>query len=602
MKDAIHRDSASAWKQLRTAGGLDITYRDEDLVDRLKNSLDENAASLEEALGNSSTDEFIRAFFQVVHPFVEIFRDILKFFNKAGEKEGQSQLQISITDDHIGLEDFIEFLTHLKSIKIPTDIPSVDSDGIWALQRIVSDYSYENDRVLPRSDRINKNADCDDVNSWIERYEEGTYLPLPKSVSQYRMGLGITDATNIVSFVIETIRIHCNPKDRSWFELYSEELVENSLPATALNMRTIAINETDHWVRTNILSLALLIDMSPEDREIINHKLQSCYSQYDRVRVEAVNCIVEIEKLLSLPVWRKRHELYGVWVATQLVQALESDGHVVELLHNNGEFQFRFREATLAIFETTDPIASLITERRTKSSNLVGRGRVNAVQPDFAFWRDDIAKCELIIEVKHYRNRSRRNFRDALIDYGRAHQTARIVLVNYGPTGDLFVDLPDDVADRSEMIGHLIPNNRSEIDRLYDIVRTQIGRPVIRPLANRIELEDCSTAVDCRVLFEVPSVKFEEFLAVGNRNVTIPTPVTIEPVSEFPERLGRGNLLIEFLRSCEPIGDIMRSRRCVVLLTNDFGILQLRSQSYDVEVLEEWQENHIAVVRVRPRK
>jgi hypothetical protein len=118
--------------------------------------------------------------------------------------------------------------------------------------------------------------------------------------------------------------------------------------------------------------------------------------------------------LLSLPAWKKRHEFYGVWVATQIVGALED--HEVVINHDNGELKFAFAEARIADIESSRPKLSLFAERRTRLADPVGESRTSAVQPDYGIWTRsaNFPKCVLVVEVKHYKKRSRRNFRAAL--------------------------------------------------------------------------------------------------------------------------------------------------------------------------------------------
>ena len=88
----------------------------------------------------------------------------------------------------------------------------------------------------------------------------------------------------------------------------------------------------------------------------------------------------------------------------------------------------------------------------------------------------------MIVEVKHYKRRSRSNFREALIDYANAHPRAMVVLVNYGPVGSAFVDLPKAISDRCKMIGYLNPENPLAQDSFREAVQTCVGTPVIKTI------------------------------------------------------------------------------------------------------------------------
>ena len=82
----IHRDSLAAWADLQERAGLELGGRDKGLDEELKNRLAPSARSLEEALRRATTDELVRAFFDVLQPFVAMFRAILEFFEKEPPK------------------------------------------------------------------------------------------------------------------------------------------------------------------------------------------------------------------------------------------------------------------------------------------------------------------------------------------------------------------------------------------------------------------------------------------------------------------------------------------------------------------------------------
>ena len=81
-----------------------------------------------------------------------------------------------------------------------------------------------------------------------------------------------------------------------------------------------------------------------------------------------------------------------------------------------------------------------------------------------------------MVEVKHYKRSDSRNFRDALVDYARAHPDAAAMLVNYGPVG-LSEELPYDLRRRCQTVEHLNPRNKQAKDEFRKAVREQIGDP-----------------------------------------------------------------------------------------------------------------------------
>jgi hypothetical protein len=94
MMSRIHRDSFATWADLQERGGLELDGRDEGFEEDLKNRLRPSARSLEEALRHASTEDLVCAFFDLLQPFVAMFRAILDFFGKAGATEGRQQWNI----------------------------------------------------------------------------------------------------------------------------------------------------------------------------------------------------------------------------------------------------------------------------------------------------------------------------------------------------------------------------------------------------------------------------------------------------------------------------------------------------------------------------
>jgi len=186
--------------------------------------------------------------------------------------------------------------------------------------------------------------------------------------------------------------------------------------------------------------------------------------------------VQDLVRLLSLPAWRKRHELYAVWIATEILAAAE--GHDVNIHHTEGELQFAFRQTKIADIESARPAVSLFSERRTPLRYPIGKGRKSNVQPDYGLWRQEPKReqCSLVVEVKHYKRSDGRNFRDALVDYARARPDAVAMLVNYGPVG-LSEELPYDLMRRCRTVEHLNPRNKTAKEEFRKAVRKQIGDP-----------------------------------------------------------------------------------------------------------------------------
>lgn len=493
MGDDIYRDSLSAWRGLSEIGGLELDDRDEDLATQLKKKIDPNAPDLDTALECAPMDVFLEALFQVVQPFSLMFRDVLDFFERAGALEGQTQWKVSVGEEFIDLRHFEEFLVNWNNIECDIEIPAIDRANAFIPNGVrveLGGFKYLRESA-PRDGTIS--TGIQDVDAWLVEYDKGRYTPLPDSLHPKRLCPGLNDAASIVIAALTVLRGQGLDREKMLSEHRARSCQSDE--HDALHPWTIAQNETDYWLRSCVQYLAELSIRSKEEQNAFGSKLASAYAKFPRRRMSANIQIQDLQRLLSLPAWRKRYEFYGVWVATEIVRVLND--HEIAINHSDGELKFAFAETRIADVKTARPKVSLFSERRTPLANPVGNSRVSSVQPDFGIWARGRHPdtCVMIVEVKHYKKRSRRNFREALIDYATAHPKATVVLVNYGPVGSDFTDLPSSISNRCKMIGYLSHGDRLARDRFRDMVRTCVGDPVIA-----VSHAECVTSADIIVI------------------------------------------------------------------------------------------------------
>lgn len=433
----IYRDSLSAWNGLATVGGLEAEGRDSDLAGELKNRLDFDTDTLESALRVTPVDAFVQALFGLIQPFPMMFADVLRFFESAGAREGKTQWRVVLEDDVVELRHFQDFIERWETISCELDVPAIDQWEAFLPNTVrrevgASDYLFE--EYVGR-----EMCGIEDVDAWLADYGRGTYGPLPGTLRPERLPEGLDDATRIVLAALDVIRRRWSGRKEMLAELRAQGGAPD--PRDGLDPWTIAQNETDHWLRNTVVMLGRLQSRPVGERERFGAKLAAYYGPMGRRLVNADVDVADLERLLSLPAWRRRHELYGVWVATEILASVED--HEIDIHHSEGQLHFAFREARIADVRSARPVVALYAERSTPLDKPVGKDRTGAVQPDFGLWREgrDPDRCTLVVEVKHYKRRARRNFRDALIDYACAHPHARVLLVNYGPVGS-FEDLP----------------------------------------------------------------------------------------------------------------------------------------------------------------
>jgi hypothetical protein len=591
MAAEIYRDSLSAWNGLREIGGLDLDYRDEDLVTYLKDQLDPSASDLETALSRTSTDQFLQALFQTIQPFVGMFRDVLTFFEQAGARYGQSQWKVRVGDDFLNLRHFEEFLERWNTITCEVEVPALDRANAFIFNTVRAKKGGHDYLTEGRSWDKPIITGVPDADVWLAEYFAGRYAQFPPSLSPDQLPHGLDDAARVVMAALSVIQLRGLTRD----QMQSEHRARSyqSVEHDAFHPWTIAQSETDLWLSSHIMYLTNILGKSQEEKEAFGTELVSAYSKFPRRRFSAKVDVRDLERLLSLPAWRKRYELYGVWVATQIVGAL--DDHEIVFKHENSELKFAFAEAIIAQIETSRPRLGLFSERWSPLVNPVGKSRTDGVQPDFGIWTlgSDSPECILVIEVKHYKKPSRRNFSDALTDYARAHPKAKVVLVNYGPVGSVLASVPEPERRRCQLIGYFNHDDYKAQAEFRDLVRSCVGEPVVRVLNDGALSATEIIAVDTSLSMS-SAIQSDSFLNFFDRHESKMVALIDERIRGFVPAEGLAqwfatNQLGASTSLSEPVSELLRMYEIVTLVTDQEGFYSLRASgnidTFDHELL-----------------
>ena len=475
--DKAHRSALSAWHELVETGGFEPDGRDLELADGLRQAFNGDAESVEEALASATMGAFVEALFRAIEPFPMMFGDILRFFKSAGAREGQRQWRLVIGDDVFDLEHFVEFEREWRWLECEFDVPAVSGHEAFLPNTVRNDLEGV-DHLLDAGITLSgQTTGLEDVDMWLDAYEADQYAAFPASLLPERLPLGLDDAARIAMAALYVVRDAGYDRRMLLETLRVRRASMGALDRDdGLNLWMIAQNETDYWLRTTVQILGRLVAGPEAERARFGAELRARYETLPRRRLNVRVDVQDLVRLLSLPAWRKRHELYAVWIATEILAAAE--GHDVNVNHAEGELRFAFRETRVADIVSARPVVPLYSERRTPLESPIGKGRKNNVQPDYGLWRKDLHRewCSLVVEVKHYKRSDGRNFRDALIDYARAHPGAVVNLVNYGPVG-MSDELPYDLRQRCRTVEHLNPRNKEARDEFRKGVREQIGEP-----------------------------------------------------------------------------------------------------------------------------
>jgi hypothetical protein len=601
MAGEIARDGISAWQWLCDAGGIEIRGRDADFVEALRVALRPSAPTLEDAVRETSTDDLISAFFSVAEPFVTMFQAILRFFEAAGVREGRAQWRISIEEEHLDLTHFQEFLATWEALDCDLEVPAIDSRGAWAIFDAARDIpalqqtlSVDGVRVL---------TGIADVDRWLTAYDQGQYLPLPSVLHPDCVPARLVDAAAIILASLDIIR-------RAWPDRKSMDAERRARRyaadrADGFSPRTIAQHETDFRLRSAVVQLTRYLALDAAKRDAFLQALAAEFGKYPRRRIGVRAEFPMLERILSMPLWQRRHELYAVWIATEIVDALGD--HEYELHHDEGRITFSFKETAVATIRSTRPQVTLYAERRRPLEKPLGHGRTGNVQPDYSLWRGsgDRETCGLVIEVKHYKREARARFREVLLDYARAHPDAAVLLVNHGSAEGAFRDEDWSISKRCHVLGDLTASHLEQRLAFKKYVRDYVGDPVA--VAPEIDVaSDAVIAIDISASMSgvLDSDEFHDLLQTLIANPS----QTVALVDNTVRHVGRADTIGPVIRTIPrgsstrlhaPVLALLKENVRVVMITDTEGCSDL--QGLDVVRLgsERFGPGAVEIVEVR---
>lgn len=459
----ILRDATCAWSDFVRVGGLEPGGRDKEFAEEVWAKLDRDAANLDAALSTASVDALVIAIFGAIGPFGAMYRDILNFFRHAGALEGKRNILLKIDEAPFDLKEFERFLSTAASSPTTIEIPVLTPEQAFALARSIRKTSDVHRAARP----------VPEVREWLDEWRLGRFSPLPLALAPSALPSALNRPASILETALSTLlRVAASRKQAQAL----------SGPAGGkghiFEPTTIAAIESD-LIPVLAEALSFAAQCEPSALTALNDALDDFFQGIPHTFQMREADAELLEKILSLPAWKQRHELYAVWVATEIIGSVPN--HNVEIHAPDGVLEFGFKGTLLATIGGHEGDALLYAERREKLEKPLGKGRKGHVQPDYGIWRAGV--CRLVVEVKHYKRTATRSFTEAMADYAAAHLQAEVALVNYGPTSDMLDKLsgvPQSVRERCCHIGYLTPPNAEARGRLSQLVVEAAGLPPAR--------------------------------------------------------------------------------------------------------------------------
>jgi hypothetical protein len=463
------------WKQLEKDAGLELNLRknkrgrDADLEEEVLNRLDPAAgtskaySSLSDLLiadmGSSSpritVERLLIALLDSQRGFGSMMKEILDTLIIANARIGEHVLSCSFKFDEqsdpivLTLEQFREQVEKIRTVLVSRyQLP--DFGMRWDLSGALS-------RLRPKRTQRPPNS----------------LSSLPSAVAASTGYPALDESLIVLTDLVTEFLVRCSQYGtdrRKIFDVVREKFPDTNVPAHLAELH-LATDATDFW-DVNIIESIDYITQGLRNRELdaqsLAADLRPLLSNIKRKQSWEEKSYNELLDILNLPTWRKRHELYSVWVGTVLLRTANQYADNMQFHPENGILSFAFGGSRLATYswggETLDIYAELRTDLTGTSTK-----RKKSIQPDFRVVRANSSASlndatRLVLECKHYLRPSSRNFSQAANDYARSCHYSTVLIVNHGPADPVLLaaGLESELSQRVRFINDTQPGNSVE--------------------------------------------------------------------------------------------------------------------------------------------
>jgi len=445
------------WDAIVEHAGLDLKLYDHDLLLELADTLGLEAKTFQADLDRRgvTAQTLLQAVFRLVAPYAEMMSDILSFFARVGARATSDNLRIRFDfgsaghDFDFALENFRDWETRFREVMTTIAVDEIDDLLALQLRHAFVARGLTYDIVGSRWSDFDP-AD-ESVAQWIGRE---TLLPLPRVPAVEDVGLR--------SFLERVWRIlHAISQSKSDEPLLSTDDIHAIVRGAYLLSRNEAV---------------------------LLERLAPMFAAMPFRNVETKALVEQLLEIFNLPVWKRRSELYSIWVGARLMTAL-GDATRVHVVDRT--LVFAFGGTHLATVQLADgENLHVWCELRTEATaGVVGKGRKRRIQPDYVVLREPTSHANsaaLVVECKQYLRQSRKGFADALIDYASNHTNSTIVLVNYGAATSAVLDkvgaTHPTLLPRTHLIAMMRPQSTAAIAEFDALVRLLL--PKVVPVAS----------------------------------------------------------------------------------------------------------------------
>ena len=504
--------AADLWKSLCESAGLELRLkgggpgRDTDVEDAVRQALKVPANSpslavwlVADAASSSpqvSTEQLLVVVLKSQVGFASMMQDILNVLILAETREATHQLSVEFKFDKVNdpikatLEQFGETIQRTQRIlerrpKLP------NSNVMWSLSSTL------------RESLIG-----------FPEHLSADFPPIPAitATGHVEIDARLELLTRLVSAFRELWLRHGQTRDQV---VAVAQILSDSSIVAERELSGQLYPTSDFWdigMIAGMQDLASQVASGPMAEGTVLQTLDDALRNIEWGDVWVEHTFQELLDLLNLPVWRRRHELYSVWVGTRMLSVIKYAVPDMRFHTVDGTLSFEFGGSRLASFNWDNKQFDVWAELR---SALVGKSskRKKGIQPDFRVLKVNLlqsagAQTVYVLECKHYLNASKSNFTQAATDYARSCPNAVVHIVNHGPADDsiLTAALANELQPRAKFLGGTTPKQETETGALSAEIRKTLFPGLPKTVVSTVALMSDNTAMALGIVCSVQLV------------------------------------------------------------------------------------------------